>query len=233
MALLCVRPGVRTRAVRVAGLTLSLILASRKGEGQLTRMPDGRGGFVLRSCEPTVGPKTLPTLDALVDSQAVMRHLRGARDSIPVAVSLSFAENGSVRGARVLEPPGSKHAAAVAQFLKRRARRQQPGQLWAVRVYLTGTTVRIERSVFCPPQRDTTRGRRRGQEMIVRRRMVAHVSISAKGDVEEVKLVSKSGALELDEGIRMELYGERYFPALLDGEAIPSWLRTDGSRMRL
>jgi len=218
-------------------------------QAQTTQVPDGRGGFMERRCELASEPKKLPTLSALVDSLAVADHLTraGALDST-FTLSISYAENGVVRGVRVLEPLApSSQITALAEAFRASARQQTTGRLWAVRIRVSGAetrTLAVERSVYCPPQSDS-RGQRELRRTVQvqagdrppvpgqRIRPVAEVSLSETGAIMSVKMIQGTGLRDADDNILRELERRRYLPALLDGEPLPSWLRTNGQMMRL
>lgn len=233
-------------------LTVALltVCARHPLAAQTLRFPDGQGRLVERRCQPAAAPKKLASLDVLVDSVAVMERLtrESPGDSGTLVLSISFAENGAVRAVRVLEPStSSPTVAALARVVQTSARTQSPGQLWAARIRVArrpAPSVTVERSVYCPPQFDPT-GPRQSTTMVQvnpgdrmpppgqRLRTNAEVTISETGVPIEVRLIERSGLRDLDDAMVVELQTRRFLPALLDGEPVPSWLRTNGQKLQL
>lgn len=58
------------------------------------------------------------------------------------------------------------------------------------------------------------------------------IMLDAEGRPTNVELRRRSGIREVDEEIVRHLQTTRYLPALIDGQPIASWYRTDGTRTR-
>jgi hypothetical protein len=85
------------------------------------------------------------------------------------------------------------------------------------------------------PQRGTielTQGDRLPALGVGRVRLEAELSLDETGHVRDVRLTTNSGIRELDDHFVREQWVRVFFPALIDGVPIASWIRTGGARMR-
>ena len=230
---------------------LVLVYPTDPAQAQVTRQRDEAGREVWRHCQPAAWPKKLPALDALLDSASLERDIQlSVGDTTVVLLSLLY-HDGDTPIVRVLEPAESASSVttSVAEMVRRAARslpKRPPIGALRVRVRnsLPGAAT-VERSVYCPPEPvpgeaggfktarveigPGDRSPMPGQRI----RIDAKTSIDDSGHVTDVELIVSSGLRELDEAIVGDLRRVLYLPAILDGFSVPSWVRTNGARLRL
>lgn len=241
-------PHLRTFAVAVllvTGLRCPI-------QAQHVRWRDATGREVERRCQAAELPKKLPPPDSIWDGTALTanRDAHVWSDTTPLLISLLYRE-GVAPQVRLLEPD-SLPAAQELAILELAARGLRSGSpvrpLGAIRLRLqsgfdgTGT---IERSVYCPPA--PAPGGPSGVQRIVverspgdrlptpgRRLSVdAQLTIDDAGHVTDVRLINSTGIRELDDQVVRSQFERVFYPALIDGLPVASWVRTSGQRMRL
>ena len=205
-----------------------------------------------RRCQPAQIPKDLPPVDALLDTAAFGARIGSTpsrADSSSYLFSLLFGEGEEGTTVRLLEP--ALNGSLLLEAVRATIRPQRPGP-WGLRLRVTPGTplvLTVERSVYCPPAPDTVSGpadapvarpglgpldwSSAGGKASERTQLAAKVTLSAAGTVVQVQLTRRSGILQLDDWFVLGFQAARYLPALFDGLPIPSWYRTDGTRLRL
>jgi TonB family protein len=121
---------------------------------------------------------------------------------------------------------------------------QSAGVPWAVRLHLAAepvASVRVERSVYCAPQQidqgdvsnsfAVTLAPGERPPTSGRTHIIAELTLDPTGSVQQVALVERSGIRDLDDHMLQTARTWRFFPALIDGVAVASWVRTDRRRM--
>ena len=102
----------------------------------------------------------------------------------------------------------------------------------------------VERSAYCPPERapngtpslpatlriEVLPGERVPSGRV---RLDVQLFIDETGTVSDVRLVSSTGMRELDESFVTEQRRTVFLPATIDGIPVPSWMRSNGTSMRL
>jgi len=240
----------QSRTTLSAGILL-LVGAGATIDAQVVRQRDAMGREVERRCQPAEWPKKLPALDAVLDSLALSPAVDGLSESDTSILFSILYRNGGVASVRLLQPDTlpSAVSASLLDAVRRGLRSiPTPGPFAAVRVRLQGGpqgTATLDRSVYCPPEPapgGPTRARiaripigpgdrlpRAGQRM----QLDAELSIDETGRVTDVRPVFGSGVRELDEAFIRDQWARLFFPAMIDGLPIPSWVRTAGPRMQL
>jgi TonB family protein len=227
---------------------------------QVVRARDAQGREVERRCQPAQWPKKLPALGAVLDSTALFAALATLPEGDTTTIVLSVLyQDGKPSRVRLVQPdvatlPPATTIVEAASAALRPLAPTPPGPYAAVRVRLTGGAPKsaiVEQSVFCPPEAAPATAGRGEQRVLVTvvspggrvptgagmsgrgSRMDAEVTIDATGVVNDVRILTGSGFREVDDEFVRELRQRVYFPAMLDGVAIPGWVRTNGTRMRL
>ena len=107
----------------------------------------------------------------------------------------------------------------------------------------------VERSLYCPPvpiarpdRASVTRrvettpegmNQLRGNRSQRPQQIDAELTIAADGSVTNVQIRKGSGLADLDAEIVVQMRQRQYRPATLDGVPIPSWERSNGTRLRM
>ncbi len=205
-----------------------------------------------RHCRAAEWPKRLPALDAVVDSAALFDLIDASpeSDTTSMVVSILYKEDGPA-AVRLVEPAGVPSPGSIQflQIMSRGLRRMPPpSPMGALRVRVRagpGRSGVVERSVYCPPEPApnggpglpaTTRIEILPGERVPssgRIRLDMQLFIDETGTVSDVRLVSSTGMRDLDQSIVTEQRRTVFLPATVDGAAVPSWVRTNGTRMRL
>ncbi|NIM52949.1 MAG: TonB family protein [Gemmatimonadales bacterium] len=197
------------------------------------------------TCAPARFPATLPTLDALVDSAAVLPQLArsGPRDVPPSVLALRFDGDGVAAPVAVLDTHLPREEAdSLAVLIASHLRPQRPGQLWGVRLHVSHATLpalSIHRSEFCPPKptgpvirvpfqfegtpEDLEDFRRAGPYHVV-------ALVSSAGAVDIVRLVRSSRSNIMDRLALESVRQLRFEPARLDGAPVPAWFDVRSSK---
>ena len=231
-------------AVRVCTLRILLILALMITAGAASAPAQ-------RSCGPASLPKDLPAVHEIIDSGGALLELRQAnalRDSMQLTLLVLAGDS-----IPVFQPIDSTDGLAAA-VLARVAWPQTPGDLWAVRVHVTGgsaAALTISRAVYCPPVLAPASGPPVEMMPVLRERVVTvpsgspgyapslfprvrgtppvpavfEVEINPMGAVDSVKMVRSSGSDVFDKYVREHLARQMYEPALLDGIPVPAVIR--------
>jgi hypothetical protein len=197
-----------------------------------------------RRCQPAEKPKRLPAVADLVDSVALVRTLAESGQADTLLLSLLFDDAGRLTTVRPIEGRAAPPA-GLAEAIRSSLKPQKVSGPWAIRLRMSasGPLVQLERSVYCPAapaQPELSSGTMRiemrsGDRMppaTGKIRVDAEVRLDAQGTPINVDLRQGSGLREIDEETMRRLQTERFLPALVDGLAVPSWYRTDGSRTR-
>jgi len=204
-----------------------------------------------RRCRAAEWPKRLPALDAVLDSAALfdLVDTSSASDTTGIVVSILYKEDGTA-AVRLVEAAAAPSPLGVflLQSLSRGLRRlPPPSPMGALRVRVRAGPARagtVERSIFCPPVPATaamsSAPRTIRVEVLAGERPLAgkvrpdvQVFIDETGHVSDVRLHTSTGLRELDESIVVEGRRSVFLPATIDGVPVPSWTRSNGSRMRL
>lgn len=210
-----------------------------------------------RKCESPSLPEHLPAADAIIDSALISVVLSQALDGNAdgLLVSLRYLDGASTP-AMTLLANDSVSADSAQRVLDVLRPHLKPVTLqernWGVRLRVRGgerPSVQLERSLYCPPV-----AVERIERGYVTKRVVvgssgalpprsaqasrpqtvdAEVKISADGTVTEVNMRRGSGITELDDELLSHMRQRIYRPALLDGVPIPSWERSNVTRMRM
>jgi hypothetical protein len=204
-----------------------------------------------RHCRPAEWPKRLPALDAVVDSAALfdLIDVSPESDTTSMVVSILYKEDGPA-AVRLVEPAGAPSPGTLQflQIMSRGLRRvPPPSPMGALRVRVRAGPGRagiVERSAYCPPELAPNgapslpaamRVEVMPDERVPSRKIRVDVQlfIDETGTVSDVRLVSRTGLRELDESIVTEQRRTVFLPATIDGIPVPSWMRSNGTRMRL
>ena len=205
-----------------------------------------------RHCRRAEWPKRLPALDAVVDSAALFDLIDDSpeSDTTSMVVSILYREDGPA-AVRLLEPAGVPSPAAVQflQVMSRGLRRlPAPSPMGALRVRVRagpGRTGIVERSEYCPPELPPNGGPGLPASVRIevmpgerppttgRIRLDIQLFIDETGTVSDVRMVSSTGFRDLDQSIVTEQRRTVFLPATLDGVPVPSWVRSNGTSMRL
>lgn len=236
---------------QTAFIVLPVLVGAGSLAGQTIRMRDAAGRE--RLCQPAQIPNNLPPVDAVLDTAAFgarIGSVASEADSTPYLLSLLFAEGGVAATVRLLAP--AVDDSPLPEAVRATIRPQRPGP-WGLRLRVTPgppLALAVQRSVYCPPAPDTASGpggekvatfgarpgdwpTPAGEKASQRIRLAAKVTLSAAGTVVQVQLTRRSGVKQLDDWFVSGLQAAQYLPALLDGLPIPSWYRTNGTRLRL
>ena len=228
--------------------TLSLFGMRPPLYSQVVRWHDATGRQFERQCEPTRWPKNLPPLDAVLDTTilAQISDSQSISGSTTMLLGVLYQQGGAPTVTLLAaDSLSSKVSEAFALVLTRGLRPLSPPErLGAVRLRISigvHSTATVERSLYCPPE--VAPGAAAGSRIvevpvlpgdpIPPRRMVAELSIDETGQVVDVRLHARSGISDLDDSFVQNQWQRRFLPALVDGLAIPSWVRTTGQRMQL
>jgi len=204
-----------------------------------------------RHCRLAEWPKRLPSLDAVVDSAALFDLIDTSpeSDTTSMVVSILYKEDGPAV-VRLVEPAGVPSPGSIQflQIMSRGLRRMPPpSPMGALRVRVRagpGRSGVVERSVYCPPELPpngvpglTATGRIEvlpGERVPSGRiRLDVQLFIDETGTVSDVRLNTSSGLRDLDQAIVTEQRRTVFLPATIDGAAVPSWVRGNGTSMRL
>jgi hypothetical protein len=172
------------------------------------------------------------------------------RDTASVLFSILYREDG-VATVRLLEPdtlPSRLRAPLLQLVGGGLLPITPPREMGALRLRLRGGSTgagAVERALYCPPESprrgvmvpqtamiEVTQGDRLPALGVGRVRLEAELSIDETGHVRDVRLTTNSGIRELDDHFVREQWVRVFFPALIDGVPIASWIRTGGARMR-
>jgi len=195
-----------------------------------------------RRCSDTKNPKNLPAVSALVDSTRAIREL-GEIPAEGMLFSLLYSEQDSFPRTSVLVAPTEQAGVVLSQSLLA----QKPDKMWAVRVRVTGgatPALTLERSTYCPPMVEpSTRQLERFSVQLQRGdrmpppsgnvRITAEMVVQETGVPAAVRLLQQSGIRELDDQFLAHWQLQRFYPALVDGIAIPAWYRSNGQTLKL
>lgn len=234
----------RSHPRNALALALTLFLAPSGLEAQGYTSLDLNGKPVVRRCAPARRPSRFPPVETIVDTGAVLPMLR--RDPIDAVISAGFSEAGTLTHLALLGGEGAIDTIGLAVRILRPHFLPQPsGERWAVRVHLSSEptpTIRLERAIYCPPTRMSLA--RDGSLPPLQIQLTPgqpvptgrlHTSIELTllrdGTVERIEMVHSSGIPDFDEYLLRIIRGWRYFPALVDGVPVASWIRTDGKRL--
>ena len=204
-----------------------------------------------RHCRPAEWPKRLPALDAVVDSAGLFDLIDTSpeSDTASMVVSILYKEDGSA-AVRLVEPAGVPSPGAIQflQIMSRGLRRlPTPGSMGALRVRVRagpGRAGKVERSVYCPPvpapngdpgvptaMRVEVMSDERVPSGTIR--VDVQVFIDETGTVTDVRMTSHTGLRDLDQAIVTDQRRRVFLPATIDGTPVPSWVRTNGTSMRM
>ena len=146
---------------RPARVLSVLIGVSATLSAQVVRMLDASGREVERRCEQAQWPKTIPALDALVDSAALVTAIEALPrdDTTAILFSILYSQDGSA-SARLLGRDSLVVRTSLSAALTRGLRAvSPPTPFGAVRLrLLPGHAPAVERSVYCPPAPDPAPG---------------------------------------------------------------------------
>jgi hypothetical protein len=188
-------------------------------------------------CKPLTDVTKLPALNALLDSAALVANLPAPNADTPGEVVVSVM-TGTMPQAHVMDSvtaaaTGTTVQERVLASLKPGARNAIPA--FRVRVVLTQpATVSVEPSVLCEPKATTPPKQASftyvtpagpGAPGVRPRPVSPRIKIGSNGEVLQVDLGAGTGFADGDRSLRQALEGQRYQPALLDGRAVPVWLR--------
>jgi TonB family protein len=206
-------------------------------------------------CGETKYPPELPAPGALVDSAHAMDDLGAFADPAkPMVFSVVFNSGDSIGRVRALD----KNDAAAAVSLANYVRRQQPQELWAIRVRIAGgdkPALTLERSQYCPPVSRSSESRRAditGAVATVTTGNAPPLSvppippragssidevsvealISIEGHVVVARVVKSSGNPDTDARAVTEMKQRKFEPAKLDGLLIQAVYRPNGESPR-
>lgn len=214
---------MRFLAVSLALMT-STVIAPRPGAS-------GSG------CGDTRYPRELPAPSTLVDSASATAELAAlAGPAKPMVFSLIFRDGDSVPTIRRMDKGDDAAAATLAKYV----RRQQPAQLWAIRVRITGgdtPALTLARSQYCPPLPRspivpvtvrTTIAQRPGRVgvPVMPAGAAFDALISVTGKVLVAQLTQSSGVPQADGQFLARVQQQRFQPAKLDGEFVEAWYRS-------
>lgn len=227
-----------------AALALTLVLAPTGLEAQRYTSLDIAGKPVARRCAPARRPTRFPPVETIVDTAAVLHMLR--RDPIDAVLTAGFSEAGTLTHLALLGGEGAVDTIGPAvRILRPHIRPQPAGERWAVRVHLQSEpapAIRLERATYCPPTRMSLASDSSlpplqiqltpGQPVPTGRLHTSvELTLLRDGTVERIEMVHSSGIPDFDEYLLRVIRGWRYFPALVDGVPVASWVRTDGKRL--
>jgi len=205
-------------------------------------------------CGETKYPPELPAPSAIVDSAHAMDDLGAFADPAkPMVFSVVFNSGDSIGRVRALDKSNAAAAVSLANYI----RRQQPQELWAIRVRIAGgdkPALTLERSQYCPPfshsgdeaylSRVTITGSVvRGNnptplppapEMNVspNDRVPVEALISMEGRVVVARVVKTSGNPDTDARAVAEMKQRKFDAAKLDGLLIQAVYRPNGESPR-
>jgi TonB family protein len=216
--------------------TLALLAASLNAQQQ-------------RRCVRAQLPRKLPAASSLLDSAGAAAAF-GTMTLPPKGIVFSAVYlDDSLPIVHVVEPASMSLDSArrpIATF-KRVLVPQTPDGVWGVRVRIRqaggGGAIAIERARYCPPEFDgpqveflrfrvdpnTDRLPTGGRRI----RPIIEATVSELGDLLQTRVIRSSGIAELDQEIITKVQAWRFLPALLDDTPVTSWVRTDGTHMRL
>lgn len=192
-----------------------------------------------RTCYATAAPATLPPVDALVDSAALLARFQSLGDGPTASALLSvrFDERG-VPSARVLEGNlPAEHREGFARLALTALKPEPAAPPWSVRLKVTSDSsprVRVGRSELCPAIPVGT------LDVVVSRREVTssgvppaapptrstpHFSIlvDSNGQLVDIRLKQSSGESDVDQQLENGLRQKTFRPTLLDGAPILAW----------
>lgn len=228
----------------ISALLLTLGLGPSGLEAQGYTSIDLAGKTVPRRCAPARRPTRFPPVESVVDTGAIFLMLR--RDPIEAVLSAGFNEAGALTHLALLGGEGAVDTLGPAVRILRPHFLSQPaGERWAVRVHLSSEptpAIRLERAVYCPPARMSLASDGSLPPLQIRLtpgqpvptgklHTSVELTLLRDGTVERIEMVHSSGIPDFDEYLLRQIRGWRYFPALIDGVPVASWVRTDGRRL--
>jgi hypothetical protein len=200
-----------------------------------TPPPDGR------LCHAATTPATLPGVDALVDSAALIQRVRAGAGERPayVLLSLRFDENGHPTWVRAIEGNLDSRRAVTIMHVVAEALRSPPAVFGgSVRLRIgvdTTPRVQVGRSEVCPAVPlgtfdittrqvvRTTSGRPPTSEPPPPSTPVFSILVDTTGRLLDIKLKQSSGDIDVDRQFQQGLEKGRLLPTLLDRKPVVAW----------
>jgi hypothetical protein len=189
-------------------------------------------------CDPVPTPRALTSVDAVLDSTALMAGLAAISTDVRDEVTLSIRFGGRPTGHVVDVAQPSPMQSSLLDLVLASVR--SGGAAIATRVVvLPGPTpvVRLDRSILCAPEARGGGSGSRQPAVVGRvtssapggvptqpREVRARVRISDSGNVLAVEILQGSGYAEIDRAVRESSLSKKYTPALLDGRPVEVWL---------
>lgn len=197
-------------------------------------------------CRAAELPRTLPPVNSVVDSAALVARLAGrsaTAGSTETVVSLSFGRDGAVqRVVQLIRGENADGATATARMVRALARSHAPDSAWDVRLHIAGGAqprLSVGRAQFCPAVVDESSLPAGGEiivsdeqwrEMKHAQTYVLRLLIGLNGKVETVRLTQSTGYVYTDHDVIKDAEDERWHPALLDGAPVEAWHVIHGRR---
>jgi hypothetical protein len=189
-----------------------------------------------RPCGAVPEPRELPSVDALLDSAALVAGIPPADESGPAELWISVRMRSTPEVFAIDSTLTHDVVGATLEQVRAAIRKESRLTIPSFRLrvlYGRPELLRVERSVLCPPVAPAgasnrfavtrmTQGPGRGTPL---RPIEPRVRIDARGEVRQVDLGSGTGDLSVDRQMRDGISRLRYLPALLDGRPVEVWLR--------
>jgi hypothetical protein len=189
-----------------------------------------------RPCGVLPEPRELPSVDALLDSAALVAGIPPADESGPAELWISVRMRSTPEVFAIDSTLTQDVVGATLDQVRAAIRKESRLAIPSFRLrvlYGRPELLRVDRSVLCPPVAPpgasnrfavtrVTPGSGRSTPL---RPIDPRIRIDARGEVRQVDLGSGTGDLSVDRQMRDGISRLRYLPALLDGRPVEVWLR--------